>query len=566
MWVVIAGVLGPLSEKTRRHLQDHGHQLTLLEYPASPEILGRVPDAILCFPFSSVSRRADVPRWAEQLAWLDELVAWATRKGVGRLVLRSSVNAYGSSFKNYGLMEEDRVSLLPPDSLERRWLQAEEMALGGPEGPKLPSVAILRFADPAHPAEAGLPIRMSLARVACPAAGCDPRVQCVSLDDAAEAFRLAVESGATGLFNITGNGCVAFRRALKAAVPVRLPLGHTLQRPLRQLLWRLGLTSDGGEAVDWLQYNVTVSGDRARRELGFEAQKGSIDALEEMIREAGRPAPTFSREVDEFGLDPEYLETWSSWFAFLRKIYWRVEFEGEENLPLEGPALLTANHRGFMPFDGVIHRSLILEKTGRHVRFLVIPSLFKFPFLSDFLIKQGGVVASQLNAERLFTRREFVGIFPEGISGAFRMYKGAYQLGAFGRDAFARLAILHQVPVIPAVVVGHVEIFPILAKLNIGFLSRWTGWPFIPVTPTFPLLPIPLPTKWHVRYLEPMTPDGLRPEHAEDRRKVREFSNRVREVMQRNIDEMLARRKHIFFGKIFDSPREAGAAQISAEN
>jgi 1-acyl-sn-glycerol-3-phosphate acyltransferase len=199
-----------------------------------------------------------------------------------------------------------------------------------------------------------------------------------------------------------------------------------------------------------------------------------------------------------------------------------------------------------------MHRASILEATGRQVRFLVIPSLFKFPFLSDFLTKQGGVVASQLNASRLFKGSELVGIFPEGITGAFRKYRGAYRLGAFGRDSFAKLAIEHQVSVIPAAVVGHVEIFPILGGLKISSLMKWTGWPFIPVTPTFPLLPIPLPTKWHIRYLEPISPQPLDPGDAEDRNKVRAFSKHVRNTLQSHIDEMLIRRKHIFFGNIFD--------------
>ncbi|MEJ2081342.1 MAG: hypothetical protein P8Y94_04015, partial [Acidobacteriota bacterium] len=174
------------------------------------------------------------------------------------------------------------------------------------------------------------------------------------------------------------------------------------------------------------------------------------------------------------------------------------------------------------------------------------------------LIKQGGVVASQINTSRVFERGELVGIFPEGISGAFRMYRGAYKLGSFLRDAFARMAIEHQVPVIPAAVVGHVEIFPILARMNIAPLTRLTGWPFIPVTPTFPLLPLPLPTKWHVRYLEPISVSPLKSSDASNRRLVREFSNHVRNILQSHIDEMLARRKHVFYGRIFDADRDSG--------
>jgi 1-acyl-sn-glycerol-3-phosphate acyltransferase/nucleoside-diphosphate-sugar epimerase len=568
MTVMMAGVFGPLAERTYRLLEAAGHpSARRLVFPDRPPADLPVPDTLLLFPFSPPTRRNDFALWRRQLAWLQDLVRWASGGGVRRIVLRSSVTAYGSSFKNYGLMEEDRTSLLGEQSPERRWVEAEELVLGLEGQAVAWSAAALRLAHVAHPEEGSLPAAMFAGRWACPAAGYDPRLQFISLDDAAAALVCAAQETGSGLYNITADGCVEFRRSLRRVTPLRLPVGQSLQRPARALLKRIGLVRFGGEAVDQLQYNVTVTAQRARRELGFQPRATSVEALREMLRSRGKSGgERISTEVDDFGLDPQYLQTWSPWFNFLRKVYWRVEAEGLEHLPRSGPALLVANHRGFMPFDGVIHRSLILERTGRHIRFLVIPSLFKFAFLSDFLIKQGGVVASQLNTARLFSRGEFVGIFPEGISGAFRMYKGAYQLGAFGRDAFAKMAIEHQVPVIPGVVVGHVEIFPILGKMYISPLVRWTGWPFIPITPTFPLLPVPLPTKWHIRYLEPVSVSPLRPEDAEDRRKVREFSQHVREIMQRNIDEMLVRRKHIFFGRIFDSPGRVAATRTAAQD
>src|SRR2546430_1926873 len=49
--------------------------------------------------------------------------------GIRRLVLRSHAYAYGSNTKNPGLMTEERVSLLPLDAPEQRWLRAEQQAL-----------------------------------------------------------------------------------------------------------------------------------------------------------------------------------------------------------------------------------------------------------------------------------------------------------------------------------------------------------------------------------------------------------------------------------------------------
>lgn len=559
--VALIGRLGVLAARTRDLLSDRGWDVAELRCGDDPASAPGDAAIWICFPFDPAAKRDVALRSEQDLRWFEKALQQGRRNGLRRLVLRSRATAYGNSFKNYGLMEEERVSLLSPEGLEQRWLRAEELVLPGGAPCEGETAACLRFSSIADAREGDFISEMFASRLALPSAGYDPRVQFVSLDDAAGALVAAAESESTGVFNVTGEGCVEFRRALKAAVPVRVPIPGALQRPARALLNRLGLTRAPEESVDLMQYNWTVSPERAVRELGFQPTKTSVQALKDMLQRSGKGRPErIADDCDDFGLDPQYLETWSFWFDFLRKVYWRVETEGLEHIPRHGSALVTANHRGFMPFDGVMHRSAILEATGRHIRFLVIPSLFKFPFLSDFLIKQGGVVASQLNTARVFQRGELVGIFPEGISGAFRMYRGAYELGVFARDAFAKMAIEHQVPVIPALVVGHVEIFPILARMNISPLIRWTGWPFIPVTPTFPLVPIPLPSKWHIRYLEPISPPPLTSAGIPSRRVVREFSKHVREIMQTHINEMLARRKHVFYGRIFDADEESGRA------
>jgi hypothetical protein len=77
-------------------------------------------------------------------------------------------------------------------------------------------------------------------------------------------------------------------------------------------------------------------------------------------------------------------------------------------------------------------------------------------------------------------------------------------------------------------------------------------WPFIPITPTFPLLPLPLPTKWHTQFLPPLHIERqYPPEAAGDAATVRAISQDVRSRMQKAIDGMLKRRKSIFFGSLF---------------
>ena len=557
--ISVVGYIGTLARAAAGVLQGRGHSVLLHDIRQSP---GGTPTGnptrILYLPFPPGMGRKEIERKPEDLNVLRSILGWALASGVRRFVLRSHAVAYGVSMKNPGLLDEGRNSLLPKESLDRRWLQAEEAVLSA-AGTKdhAMSTAAVRLVSILDQEEGDPVTRMLLGKVTVCMAGYDPQLQFLSLSDASECLASAVCSDAPGVFNGSGPGTVPSKAALRASVPVRLPVNGALQKPLRTILWKSGIVELPGEALDRVKYNWTVSADKAAKELGFRARQTSSQALREFLRSQGRGRPgRIKEEYDEFGLNPEYIARRNWWFNFLCRIYWRAEAEGLENIPSEAPALLVANHRGFMPFDGVVHRHTILMAKRRHIRFLVIPSLFKFPFLSDFLVRQGGVVASQTNTQKLFARKDLVGIFPEGINGAFRMYKGAYRLGDMSRNHFAKMAIENGVPIIPSATIGHVEIFPILYKVHSSLVVRQTGWPFLPITPTFPLLPVPLPSKWHIRYLEPIPVNGYGSADAADPKAVNDLAARVVSVMQRNIDEMLGRRKHVFFGNIFDRPAD----------
>ena len=162
------------------------------------------------------------------------------------------------------------------------------------------------------------------------------------------------------------------------------------------------------------------------------------------------------------------------------------------------------------------------------------------------------MIACQENAARLFDSGDLVGIFPEGIRGSFTPYKRTYKLRDFAKSAFARIAIENQVPIVPCAVIGHAEIFPIIGRIDSSYVVKEFGWPYLPIAPMFPLAPIPLPSKWHVRFLEPIrVNDRYPPGAAEDPRVVREISGLVRQRIQAALDEMVARRRWIFFGSIF---------------
>jgi 1-acyl-sn-glycerol-3-phosphate acyltransferase len=426
------------------------------------------------------------------------------------------------------MMTEDRVTLLPPEDPAQSWLRAEEVASSHPNS------AAVRMANVADPDERDLVMAKLAKGAATKIAGRNPNVQFISVQDAARALAAAAESQATGLFNAAGAGAIPLADAFRAAGVSKIPVPE-----------RASLAA--------LTYNWTLSSDRAARELGWVPERSTVEALGEFLaKKPGAHPERLRKEYDDWGLDTDYIRAWGRWFAFLRNIYWRIDHEGMENIPEAGRGLLISNHRGFMPLDAVMHLSLIFTHRRRVPRFLIIHSLLRTPFMCDFLTKLGGVVASQENAARLFEQESLVGLFPEGIRGTFTPYKRTYKLRDFSRSEFAKLAVRHQAPVIPAVVVGHAEIFPIIGRIDSSWVVKELGWPYLPIAPMFPLAPLPLPSKWHVRVLKPVPLQGLKPSDADNDKLMKEFSRYVQDMVQKNVDDMVSRRKSLVMGHFLD--------------
>jgi len=451
--------------------------------------------------------------------------------GLPRLVLISSAAAHAPHHHNLGYVEESYRSQ-GSNPIAEAWCALEARL---PEGETI----VLRPAPVAARDGGDLFSDLLSGRAAVVPPGYDPALQFLAPEDLAEAVALAVERGAgkPGVYTVAPRGAVSVRGALRLAGVRRLPLRWT-----------------GGRA-DYLRHNWTVSGRRIGRELGFVPRKSSAEAVLAAYGSGGE-APEF----DDFGLDTGYISAYErTLFRFLHDLYWRIEYAGLENVPREGGAVLTGVHRGFMPWDGVMALVGVRRATGRIPRFLIHPCLIKPPFLANYMTKLGGIVACQDNADWVLGRGDLLGMFPEGIHGAFTPYKSAYRLGKFGRDEYVKMALRNGAPLVPFVTVGSAEIYPILGRLDWKWVKRATEWLYLPLAPNFPFPGLPLPSKWHTRFLEPVHVERqYGPEAADDPAVVREISREVRRRMQAAIDEMLARRKSVFRGSIFSGAEGEG--------
>lgn len=485
------------------------------------------------------------------------------RAGIRKFVLLSSAMIYGASPHNPGFISEAHV--IPRSDkkrITRDWLDLEALAaayLGELSGMNI-ELNILRAAAVLVVGGDDYFSDLYRQRFVFALPGHDPTIQLLSPIDLASAICTVVANRAGGVFNVAPDGVITLRAALRLSEAKRLPVSRTVQRIARRSLTHLGLAHPI-EQLDYIRYSWTISNRKIKRELKWAPCRSSVEALRDFrIAEAGhlKSHRLPSLEFDDYGMDQRYIELYGRrMFKFLHDYYWRVEVKDLHYLPREGRAVLVGVHRGFMPWDAVMALHLIVRNVGRYVRFLIHPGLIKFPFLFNFHTKLGGVIACQENADFVLKRDEIVGIFPEGIKGAFLPYRDAYKLTKFGRDEFVKIALRHRAPIVPFVTVGSAEIFPILKKVNWAWWKRNTEWPTFPITPTWPFLgAIPLPSKWHTQFLEPLhIEDRFPPEAADDAQVVSAISQEVRSRMEQAIAEMLRRRKSIFFGSIFDDER-----------
>jgi nucleoside-diphosphate-sugar epimerase/1-acyl-sn-glycerol-3-phosphate acyltransferase len=509
--------------------------------------------------------------WVPDLTAAEEMLHSLADCGLRKVVVLSSAAVYGPNPHNPGLFSEERLALRNrKNKIAARWLELEELAHKylGPHPEVM--LTILRPAALPLPGDLNILGGLLRRRVVLTVLGHDPSIQLLSMEDLARAVRAAVERGREGLYNVAPAGVIPLRKALRLVGVKSLPVPYVVQRLARTLLAPLGLASPA-DLVDYLRYNWTVSGARIKGEVGFEPHASSAMVLVEVVRANGREPEHCSgidgRRYDAFGLDEDYLAASGRGLAgFFQRVYWRLEARGLEQVPRQGGAILVGIHRGFMPWDGVMAVHLVAQATGRVPRFLIHPALVKFPFLHDYMFKLGGVIACNENAEYILRRNELLAVFPEGIHGAFSLYRDAYRPGKFWRNDYVRMALRHGVPIVPFVTLGSAEIFPILGKIEWGWWKRYAEWPFIPLTPTFPLLPVPLPSKWHTLFLPPVHfGRQFGPEAAADDEVVAGIGAKVRGVMEETLAGMLKRRRSIFYGSIFEEDPAARTVAMDTE-
>lgn len=222
--------------------------------------------------------------WGHELqviGTLHLLHACAAQK-IDRVVVRSSTMVYGANALNPNYLTEDAALKGAPGY---RWVQdlveveylLERFRRKNPKA----RVISLRMAPVLGPTVRNV-ITRSWERPGVPTLlGYDPLWQLLHEEDALSAILTAVETEASGAFNIVGRGVLPLSSLLYLAGRINLPIAHPVAYPLVAGLWMAGMSPVPSEHLDYLRFLWLGDGTRAERELGFAPTYGIRETIEQ---------------------------------------------------------------------------------------------------------------------------------------------------------------------------------------------------------------------------------------------------------------------------------------------
>ncbi len=479
-----------------------------------------------------------------------------------RLVLKSTTAVYGSTPSDPAMWTEAMPHDAPRSGFGKDAIQVEDYVRAFDRRRRDVTVTILRLANQVGPTVSN-PLTRYFELPTCPTVlGFDPRLQFLHESDTERVLERAVLGRATrGTFNIAGDGVVLLSQAIRIAGKPPLPIPEPLVGVVAELLRR---TLDfSPEQVRFLQFGRVADTSAARSKLGFTPKWSSPDAFRDFAasRLGARPILheveflarrlTGDYQVDDFGYDPELVEHVLA--PVLRPLYqrwWRVRTLGLEHIPSSGSALVVGNHAGTLPFDAMMVALAIYDEHPAHrvLRMLAADLAFTLPLVAPLARKSGNTLACEEDAERLLRAGDLVGVWPEGYKGLGKPFRDRYRLQRFGRGGFVELALRTGTPIVPVAVVGSEEIYPMVG--NLRRIARLLGLPYLPVTPTFPLLgplgAVPLPSQWVIEFCPPIETSGYGPDAVLDPMVVFDLTDQVRDTIQRTLNKNLAARGSAF--------------------
>jgi 1-acyl-sn-glycerol-3-phosphate acyltransferase len=268
-----------------------------------------------------------------------------------------------------------------------------------------------------------------------------------------------------------------------------------------------------------------------------------------LARQVQRRIP--AADLDE--RDPDYIREALPRQWLLASLWFRGEVRGLGNIPEAGPVLLVGNHSGGNVTPDTIVLTLAfcayfgVERPFYQLAHNLVASLPPLSFLRKF----GTVAASPENATKALESGAALLVYPGGDHEVHRPSWKRHRIDFAERQGFVRLALEHDVPLVPVVSAGGQETALFLSRgatlaRALG-LDRALRLKVLPVSLALPwglnvgdfLGHIPLPAKITIEVLPPI---DLREEFGAEP-DVDEVYEHVVRLMQETLDALAAERR-----------------------
>ena len=281
-------------------------------------------------------------------------------------------------------------------------------------------------------------------------------------------------------------------------------------------------------------------------------------------RAAVKPAKTARVEPGQslHGPDPKLMAKQSGIWNALMERYFRLEFDGFENLPDE-PCLLVGVHSGgpltmdawtvVMAWWRQFGNTRSLHGTAHDV-------LMNAPVLGDYFKRMGVISPTKENIRAAFEKGDDVILWPGGEVDCYRNWKDRDKAVLGGRKGFIRLAMSAGVPIVPVATVGGHDTLFVLSegrglartlklkeRMRSDVAPITLSWPFGLAVHLTPFQHVPLPAKIRTRILEPIYLDSD-PKRLDDQAYVEAMYGEIEGTIQAGMDELAKKRRFPIFG------------------
>jgi 1-acyl-sn-glycerol-3-phosphate acyltransferase len=181
---------------------------------------------------------------------------------------------------------------------------------------------------------------------------------------------------------------------------------------------------------------------------------GAVGSDVKSLVDGSEPLDWFDRR------DPEHIRRTMPGLKAFSDYYFRADVRGLDNIPAEGPVLLVGNHSGgTLIADTFVFAQAFYEHFGPNRTFhqLAHDLVFRVPGARALVSRWGTVPASPDNMKRAIERDAALLVYPGGDHESYRPSWESSKLDFAGRKGFARLALEHDVPIVPVVAIGGQE-------------------------------------------------------------------------------------------------------------